>query len=113
MQTMNVDQIRNGWNAYDAKGEHIGDVIEVGSNYAPSKGHVLPKDLYIRFQSDSRGQVQRDFFVDVTKDTVESLGWDSPPQASWDASDRTARPSPYRSVRSESRRQSMRARPVR
>ena len=34
MQTMNVDQIRNGWNAYDARGEHIGDVVEVGSNYA-------------------------------------------------------------------------------
>ena len=89
MQTMNVDQIRNGWNAYDAKGEHIGDVVEVGSNYAlVQKGMFFPKDLYIPFFKVTRvDESNADFFVDVTKDTVESLGWDNPPaDGSWDAS---------------------------
>ena len=46
-QTMNVDQIRDGWNAYDAKWEKIGDVIEVGSNYAlVRKGMFFAKDLH-------------------------------------------------------------------
>ena len=89
MQTTNVDQIRNGWNAYDAKGEHIGDVVEVGSNYAlVQKGMFFPKDLYIPFFKVTRvDESNADFFVDVTKDTVESLGWDNPPaDGSWDAS---------------------------
>jgi uncharacterized protein (TIGR02271 family) len=89
MQTMSVDQIRNGWNAYDARGEHIGDVVEVGSNYAlVQKGMFFPKDLYIPFSKVTRvDEANADFFVDVTKDTVESLGWDNPPtDASWDTS---------------------------
>jgi uncharacterized protein (TIGR02271 family) len=92
MQTMKLDQIRSGWNAYDAKGQKIGDVVEVGSNYVlVQKGWLLPKDLYIPLSSvTSVDEASANFFVDVTKETVESLGWDNPPAgASWDGSDAT------------------------
>ena len=89
MQTTNVDQIRNGWTAYDANREQIGDVIEVGSNYVlVQKGLFFPKDLYIPLSEvTSVDDANADFFVDVTKDNVESVGWDTPPaDAGWDAS---------------------------
>ena len=57
MATTNVDQIRNGWTAYDANREQIGDVIEIGSNYVlVQKGLFFPKDLYIPL---SRGDIRR------------------------------------------------------
>ena len=89
MQTTNVDQIRNGWTAYDANREQIGDVFEIGSNYVlVQKGLFFPKDLYIPLsQVTSVDEANADFFVDVTKDNVESVGWDTPPaDAGWDAS---------------------------
>ena len=33
VQTINVDKIRTGWTAFDVRGEKIGDVAEIGSNY--------------------------------------------------------------------------------
>ena len=48
MQTTSVDQIRQGWNAYDANNQHIGEAIEVGGDYVlVQKGMFFPKDLYI------------------------------------------------------------------
>ena len=90
MQATNVATIQYGWHAYDANREHIGDVIEVGSNYAlVQKGLFFPKDLYIPFSAvTSIDESNADFFVDVTKETVESVGWDHvPTDAAWDASD--------------------------
>ena len=76
-----VDQIRNGWNAYDAKREHIGDAIEVGNDYVlVQKGLFFPKDLYIPHSAiTSVDPANASFVVDVTKENVEMLGWDSPP----------------------------------
>jgi uncharacterized protein (TIGR02271 family) len=88
MQTMNVDRIQTGWNAYDAEGEKIGDVIEVGSNYVlVQKGWFMPQNVYIPLSSvTSIDEANANFSVDVTKDNVESRGWDSPPaDANWDA----------------------------
>ena len=90
MQTTNLDQIRSGWTAYDAKGEKIGDVIEVGSNYVlVQKGWLLPTDLYIPLSSVTRvDEADAHFFVDVTKENVDSLGWGNPPTGvGWDATD--------------------------
>ena len=90
MQATNVATIQYGWHAYDANREHIGDVIEVGSNYAlVQKGLFFPKDLYIPFSAvTSIDESNADFFVDVTKETVESVGWDNAPaETAWDASD--------------------------
>ena len=88
MQTMNVERIQTGWNAYDAEGEKIGDVIEVDSNYVlVQKGWFMPQNLYIPLSSvTSIDEPNANFSVDVTKDNVESRGWTSPPaDASWDA----------------------------
>ena len=88
MQTMNVERIQTGWNAYDAEGEKIGDVIEVGSNYVlVQKGWFMPQNVYIPLSSvTSIDEPNANFSVDVTKDNVESRGWTSPPaDASWDA----------------------------
>lgn len=92
MQATNVAMIQNGWHAYDSNREHIGDVIEIGSNYAlVQKGLFFTKDLYIPFSAvTSIDEANADFFVDVTKATVESAGWDNAPAAAaWDASDAT------------------------
>jgi uncharacterized protein (TIGR02271 family) len=88
MQTMNVDRIQTGWNAYDAEGEKIGDVVEVGSNHVlVQKGWFMPQNVYIPLSSvTSIDEANASFSVDVTKDNVESRGWDSPPaDANWDA----------------------------
>ena len=87
MQTMNVDRIQTGWNAYDAEGEKIGDVIEVGSNYVlVQKGWFMPQNVYIPLSSvTSIDEPNANFSVDVTKENVESRGWNSPPaDANWD-----------------------------
>ena len=92
MQTMNAERIGTGWTAYDADGEKIGDVIEIGSNYVVvQKGWFLPQDLYIPLSSvTSVDEADARFEVDATQETVNSLGWTSPPtDASWDASDTT------------------------
>ena len=92
MVSTDIDQIQNGWNAYDTKREHIGDAIEVGNSYVlVQKGMFFPKDLYIPHSAvTSVDPANATFVVDVTKENVESLGWDSPPaEDSWDASDAT------------------------
>ena len=91
MKTMNLDQIRTGWTAIDANGEQIGDVVEVGSNYVlVQKGMFFPRDLYIPLSEvTSVDEADANFFVNVTKDTVELLGWESPPAANWGGSDAT------------------------
>ena len=93
MQTANIDQIRDGWNAYDADGQSIGDAVEVGSDYVlVQKGMFFPKDLYIPLAAVTSVDVANaKFFVDVTKDSVESLGWDGPPAGdAWDTSAATS-----------------------
>ncbi len=97
MESANVGQIQEGWNAYDAKREHIGDAIEIGSDYVlVQKGLFFPKDLYIPLSAvTSVDAANANFFVDVTKETVEMIGWDSPPakastDGGWDASRATS-----------------------
>ena len=34
VKTIDVDKIRTGWHALDVRGEKIGDVVEIGSDYA-------------------------------------------------------------------------------
>ena len=92
VQTINVDKIRTGWHALDVRGEKIGDVVEVGSNYAlVVKGMFLPTDLYIPLSRvTSFDEAQSTFEVNVPKDQVELMGWQHPPaDRSWDASSAT------------------------
>lgn len=93
MRSTNVDHIQNGWSAYDAKGENMGNAIEVGRGYVlVQKGLFFPKDLYIPLSAvTSVDDANTQFFVDVTKENVESLGWDSAPaDAAWNASEATS-----------------------
>jgi hypothetical protein len=87
-QATYVGQIQNGWWAYDAKGEHMGEAVKVGGTHIQvQKGLFFPKDLYIPFSSvASVDAANANFFVDATKDDVASLGWDTPPaEAGWPA----------------------------
>ena len=89
-QTIDVDKIRTGWTAFDVRGEKIGDVVEVGSNYALVRmGLVFPTDLYIPLaRVILLDETQSTFAVNVPKEIVEAKGWENPPaDGSWDASD--------------------------
>ena len=88
VQTIDVDKIRTGWTAFDVRGEKIGDVAEIGSNYVlVVKGLFLPTDLYIPLSRvTSLDESQSTFEVNVPKEKVEAMGWQHPPaDSSWDA----------------------------
>ena len=92
VQTIDVDKIRTGWHALDVHGQQIGEVVEIGSNYAlVVKGLFLPTDLYIPlFRVVSLDEGQSTFEVNVPKEKVEAMGWQNPPaDLSWDASTAT------------------------
>ena len=90
VQTIDVDKIRTGWTAFDVRGEKIGDVVEVGSNYVLVRmGLVFPTDLYIPLARVTvLDEAQSTFAMNVPKEIVEAKGWQNPPaDGSWDATD--------------------------
>jgi hypothetical protein len=92
VQTIDVDKIRTGWTAFDARGDKIGDVAEIGSNYLlVVKGLFLPTDLYVPLSRViSLDEAQSTFEVNVPKEKIEAMGWQSPPaNGSWDATSAT------------------------
>lgn len=92
VQTIDPDKIRTGWHALEVRGERIGDVVEIGSDYAlVRKGLFLPTDLYIPLSRvTSFDEAQSTFEVNVPKEKVEAMGWQNPPaDGSWDGSDAT------------------------
>jgi hypothetical protein len=102
VQTVDVDKIRTGWTAFDVRGEKLGDVAEIDSNYVlVVKGLFLPTDLYIPLSRvTSLDKAQSTFEVNVPKEKVEAMGWQNPPaDGSRDGSD--ARESLDRTLRRE------------
>ena len=92
VQTIDVDKIRTGWTVFDVRGEKIGDVVEIGSNYALVKmGLFLPTDLYIPLSRVTLlDEAQSTFEVNVPKEKVEAMGWQNPPaDGSWDGMEPT------------------------
>jgi len=92
VQTVDVDKIRTGWHALDVRGEKIGDVAELGSNYVVVvKGIFLPTDVYIPLSRVTQlDEAQSTFEINVPKDTLEAMGWHRPPaDVTWEASDAT------------------------
>ena len=90
VQTIDVDKIRTGWTAFDMRGEKIGDVAEIGSNYLlVVKGLFLPTDLYVPLSRvTTLNEAQSTFEVNVPKEKIEAMGWQNPPAGgSWDATD--------------------------
>ena len=93
VQTVDVDKIRTGWHALDVRGEKIGDVAEIGSNYAlVVKGLFLPTDVYIPLSRVTLlDEANSTFEVNVPKEKIEAMGWHNPPEGSWDDADGTER----------------------
>jgi hypothetical protein len=90
VQTIDADKIRTGWTAFDVRGEKIGDVAEIGSDYVlVVKGPFLPTDIYIPLSRVTRlDEGQSSFEVNVPKEKVEAMGWQNPPaDGSWGAAD--------------------------
>jgi hypothetical protein len=90
VQTVDVDKIRTGWHALDVRGEKIGDVAEIGSNYVlVVKGLFLPTDLYIPLSRViTIDEALSTFELNAPKDKIEAMGWQNPPaDVSWDAAD--------------------------
>jgi len=75
----NRNQIQTGWNVYGSDDGKVGDVAEVGSNYLlVQKGWLFTRDIYIPFSAIT--SVQEDNIrLNVTKDQVTSMGWDTIP----------------------------------
>lgn len=91
VQTVNVDKIRTGWHALDVRGEKIGHVAEIGSNYAlVVKGLFLTTELYIPLSRVTLlDQASSTFEVNVPKDKIEAMGWQNPPAGGWKGADGT------------------------
>ena len=92
MVEINVFQIQPGWTAYDVKAEKIGVAVERGSTYVLVETETfLPTDIYIPLSSvNSVDETEAHFTINVPKDEIRSMGWQSPPvDGSWEASDAT------------------------
>jgi len=75
----NRHQIQTGWNVYGSDDGKVGDVAEVGSNYLlVHKGWLFQRDIYIPFSAIASVQ-ENNIRLDVTKDQVSSMGWDTIP----------------------------------
>ena len=88
VQTIDTDKIRTGWHPLDMYGQQIGEVVEIGSNYAlVVKGLFLPTDMYIPLSRVATlDEAMSTFEVNVPKDKLEAMGWQNPPMdGSWDA----------------------------
>ncbi len=75
-----MSQIRSGWDVYGSDGEKVGTVGDVGSNYLlVTKGFLFTKDIYIPMSAIT-GIEQDRAYINVSKDQVENMGWDRPPE---------------------------------
>ena len=72
VQTIDVDKIRTGWTAFDVRGEKIGDVAEIGSNYAPRQEGPVPSDRPVH-PAVSRGLAGRSA-VDLRSERAKGEG---------------------------------------
>ena len=75
----NLRRIEPGTNVYDSYGDKVGDVSEVGSNYVlVQKGWLFTRDIYIPLSAVT-GVDPDGVRLNVTKDQVENMGWDTIP----------------------------------
>jgi len=75
----NAREIQAGWNVYGSDDAKVGDVAEVGPNYLlVQKGWLFTRDIYVPMSAIA--SVQEDNIrLNVTKDDVASMGWDTIP----------------------------------
>jgi uncharacterized protein (TIGR02271 family) len=77
--TFDIQRIQPGWAVYGRDGAKIGEVTALGANYVlVSKGLLFPRDIYI--PSSAIAAIRADAIeLNVSKDQINSLGWDRPP----------------------------------
>lgn len=70
--------VEEGWDVVDAAGEKIGEVAQTYDTFfVVSKGFFFPTDRYIPFSTVSRVDDEC-AYLDLTKDEIDSRGWDDP-----------------------------------
>jgi len=75
-----VWEIDHGYDVYASDGEKVGDVQEVQPHYLTvSKGFFFPSERHVPVAAITDVRDER-VYLNVTKDQVESQGWDSVPQ---------------------------------
>jgi len=75
----NAREIQAGWNVYGSDDAKVGDVAEVGPNYLlVQKGWLFTRDIYVPMSAIA--SIEEDNIrLNVTKDDVASMGWDTIP----------------------------------
>lgn len=74
-----VWEIDNGYDVFASDGEKVGDVQEVHPHYlVVSKGFFFPTERYVPVAAITSVQDER-VSLNVTKDQIDSQGWDSVP----------------------------------
>ena len=77
--TMDLSNVRAGWDVYGSDGEKIGDVGDVGSNHLMvTKGFLFTKDLYIPTSAITSIDQDR-VYINVAKGQIDGMGWDQAP----------------------------------
>jgi len=72
-------EIDHGYDVFAADGEKVGDVQEVHPHYlVVSKGFFFPTERYVPVSAITDVRDER-VYVNVTKDQIDSQGWDSVP----------------------------------
>jgi hypothetical protein len=73
-------QIEEGWDVFDTNGAKVGDVSEVSTDYfVVSKGFLFTTERFIPFSAVLATEHDR-VYLRVTKDEIESRGWDTVPE---------------------------------
>ena len=73
--------IAAGDDVFDAEGEKLGTVTEIGRNYVlVQKGKIFIEDLYVPFSAvTGTDPLSRNVVVGVRRSEIRDLGWDVPP----------------------------------
>jgi len=89
--SMDISNVRTGWDVFGSDGDKIGDVSDVGPNYVlVTKGFLFTKDIYIPTSAITGVEHDR-VYLNIAKDQVDSMGWDQAPtsESGYDATDTT------------------------
>jgi len=77
--SMDISNVRTGWDVFGSDGDKVGDVSDVGPNYVlVTKGFLFTKDIYIPTSAITSIDQDR-VYINVAKDQVDSMGWDQAP----------------------------------
>ena len=77
--SMDISNVRTGWDVFGSDGDKVGDVSDVGPNYVlVTKGFLFTKDIYIPTSAITSIDQDR-VYINVAKDQIDGMGWDQAP----------------------------------